>query len=77
MVVWNVVSPAYFNGETLPRGSHDLVLASESDSFAHVGLPDSREQHTVIAPDLSNLPPGQRAVDPQHHPTDQQRPDHP
>jgi hypothetical protein len=26
-------------------------------------LPHSRE-HTVIAPDLSNLPPGGRAVDP-------------
>ena len=28
------------------------------------GLPDSGEMSTVIAPDLSNLPPGQRAIDP-------------
>jgi hypothetical protein len=44
------------------------VLASEHVGIVHggvanVGLPDSHE-HTVIAPDLSNLPPGQRAVDP-------------
>jgi amino acid transporter len=73
MVIWNAISPAYFNGETLPKGSHDLVLASEGEMVAHVGLPDSHEQHTVIAPDLSNLPPGQRAVDPQH-PSDQDPP---
>ena len=77
MVIWNAISPAYFNGETLPKGSHDLVLASEhGDMVAHVGLPDSPEQHTVIAPDRSNLPPGQRAVDPQH-PSDQEPPDRP
>ncbi len=33
-------------------------------SVAHLGLPDSGEMPTVIAPDLSNLPPGQRAIDP-------------
>ena len=65
MVIWNAISPAYFNGETLPKGSHDLVLASEGPYVAHLGLPDST-QHTVIAPDLSNLPPGQDAIDPQH-----------
>jgi amino acid transporter len=69
MVIWNAISPAYFNGETLPKGSHDLVLASEGGAGPTVGLPDSHE-HTVIAPDMSNLPPGQRAVDPQH-PSDQ------
>jgi amino acid transporter len=73
MVIWNAVSPAYFRGETLPKGSHDLVLAAEGDSVATVGLPDSWEQHTVIAPDLSNLPPGQRTIDPQH-PSDQEPP---
>jgi hypothetical protein len=35
-----------------------------------VGLPDSHE-HTVISPDLSNLPPGQRAIDPQDPPDPQ------
>jgi amino acid transporter len=68
MVIWNAIAPAYFNGETLPKGSHDLVLASDTEPGPTVGLPDSRE-HTIIAPDLSNLPPGQRAVDPQE-PTD-------
>jgi amino acid transporter len=63
MVIWNAIAPAYFNGETLPKGSHDLVLAGEIPDVPHLGLPDSHE-HTVIAPDLSNLPPGQRAVDP-------------
>jgi amino acid transporter len=64
MFIWNAISPAYFNGETLPKGSHDLVLASEHSGGPTMGLPDSHE-HTVISPDLSNLPPGQRAVDPQ------------
>jgi hypothetical protein len=68
MVIWNAISPAYFNGETLPKGSHDLVLAGEAGP-AHLGLPDSHE-HTVIAPDLSNLPPGQRAVNPLDRPDD-------
>jgi hypothetical protein len=63
MEIWNAMAPAYFNGETLPKGSHDLVLAGEIHELPHLGLPDSHE-HTVIAPDLSNLPPGQRAVDP-------------
>ena len=33
-------------------------------SVALFGLPDSGEMPTVIAPDLSNLPPGRTAVDP-------------
>ena len=33
-------------------------------SVAHFGLPDSGQMPTVIAPDLSNLPAGERAVDP-------------
>ncbi len=31
----------------------------------HVGLSDSRDMPTVIAPDLSNLPAGETAIDPQ------------
>src|SRR5664279_1772106 len=65
MFIWNAISPAFFRGETLPKGSHDLVLESEHGHGPTVGLPDSRE-HMVISPDLSNLPPGQHAVDPQH-----------
>ena len=59
-------SPQYFRGETLPRrSSGDLLLYGEHPPGADpVTLPDSREA-TVIAPDLSNLPPGQIAVDPQ------------
>lgn len=59
-------SPEFFRGKTLPMGSSgDLLLYGELVPGAdHVTLPDSREA-TVIAPDLSNLPPGQIAVDPQ------------
>ena len=58
-------SPSFFRGQTLPMRSHgDLILLGE---FAlgkePIALPDSRED-TVIAPDLSNLPPGRTAVDP-------------
>jgi amino acid transporter len=63
MFVWQSIAPAYFRGETLPkRDATELVLAP-----AHEGgglrLPDS-EESTVIAADLSNLPPGQVAEDP-------------
>jgi hypothetical protein len=59
-------SPAFFRGETLPmRHSGDLLLYGDTQPLLAdpLTLPDSRE-HTVIAPDLSNLPPGTRAVDP-------------
>ena len=51
---------AFFRGETLPRKSYgELVLVPASGSVVPtVGLPDSGHQATVIAPDLSNLPPG-------------------
>jgi amino acid transporter len=56
--------PAYFSGQTLPkRDSADLVLVGGGDMPHGVRLPDSRER-TVIAPDLSNLPPGSSAIDP-------------
>jgi len=64
MFVYQAIAPAYFRGETLPkRHSADLVLVGGGDHPVGVRLPDSREQ-TVIAPDLSNLPPGQEAIDP-------------
>jgi len=57
MEIYARIAPAFFRGETLKAGSSDLLLAGRiGPTF---GLPDSREG-TVIAPDLSNLPPGQR-----------------
>ena len=82
MVVYRVVAPSYFKGETLPRrGAHDLVLAgmaeeSEGERRAlrtpGAGMPDM-----VIAPDRSNLPEGATAVDAQaaHEDTDDQMKD--
>ncbi len=64
MLVWSAIAPAYFRGETLPRrDSSDLVLVGGGGRPTGVRLPDSREM-TVIAPDLSNLPPGTTAVNP-------------
>jgi amino acid transporter len=62
MYVWNGMRPAYFRGETLPKRSDELVLAGTGRGPT-LGLPDSHES-TVIRPDLSNLPPGQQAVNP-------------
>ena len=63
MFVWQAKAPAYFRGETLPRRAADeLLLAGDDHPRSRVALPDSGEMATVIAPDLSNLPPGQRAV---------------
>ena len=61
-----LTAPDYFQGKTLPQSSHrDLVLADgQPDVHGHVRLPDVTE-YTVIAPDLSNLPPGATALDPQ------------
>jgi hypothetical protein len=64
MLLYQRIDPAYFRGETLPKAhAGDLVLVGGGDRPSGVRLPDSRER-TVIAPDLSNLPPGQQAVDP-------------
>ncbi len=64
MYVWAAVAPEYFRGETLSkRDATDLILVGGGNKPVGVRLPDSRET-TVIAPDLSNLPPGQEAVDP-------------
>jgi hypothetical protein len=65
MFVYQAIAPAYFRGDTLPKGeAGEFLLVPADGSVAHLGLPDSGEMPTVIAPDLSNLPPGQRAVDP-------------
>jgi amino acid transporter len=65
MLIYSAISPAYFRGDTIPRGhAGEFVLAPADGSVPTFGLPDSGEMPTVIAPDLSNLPPGQTAVDP-------------
>jgi amino acid transporter len=61
MVVYSRVNPPFFRGETLVPGGYDLVLPP--GDAPTMGLPDTRER-TVIAPDRSNLPPGQEPLDP-------------
>ena len=63
MLVYSRIAPPFFRGETLTRGSADLLLTPGRPPT--LGLPDSVER-TVIAPDLSNLPPGQEPFDPPH-----------
>ncbi len=64
MAVWAGIHPEYFRGETLPkRSAHELVLAGPSVDQSAVRLPDSGLPELIIAPDLSNLPPGGHAVD--------------
>ena len=70
MLVWRAMSPDYFTpGEPLGRrGHHDLVLltaAATEESGAAARLPDSGLPDIVIAPDLSNLPEGATAIDPE------------
>jgi amino acid transporter len=62
MVVYSRIAPAYFKGETLTKGTADLLL-DPVGSVPTVGLPDSGAEPTVIAPDLSNLPPGKNPYD--------------
>ncbi len=62
MFIWWLVRPDFFRGQTLPMRSDDLVLASVEGGLVGFGLPDSGTFATVIAPDLSNLPPGQTAI---------------
>ncbi|MET3807410.1 amino acid transporter [Nakamurella sp. UYEF19] len=57
-------SPDFFQGRTLPRRSADLVLVGVVEGVPST-LPGSGEQGTVIAKDLSNLPVGQVAIDPE------------
>jgi amino acid transporter len=66
MFVWRITAPAYFQGLTLPRrSSSDLVLLPAQGVEPMFGLPDSGDVPTVIAPDLSNLPPGETAMNPE------------
>ena len=66
MIVWWIASPAFFHGHTLSRrSSADLVLEPAVNVEPTLGLPDSGDMPTVIAPDLSNLPPGETAVNPE------------
>ena len=66
MIVWWLMSPDYFRGRTLSRrSSADLVLTPATAVEPMFGLPDSGDMPTVIAPDLSNLPPGETAVNPE------------
>ena len=66
MVIQWITAPAYFHGLTLPRrSSSDLVLVPAQGVEAMFGLPDSGDVPTVIAPDLSNLPPGETAINPE------------
>ncbi len=58
-------SPAFFRGKTLPMRSADLLLSGTEEEGMPSTLPGSGEQATVIAPDLSNLPVGQSAIDPE------------
>jgi amino acid transporter len=59
MGVWAVRQPDFFRGKTLTKRSDDLVLGEAR--VPKFGLPDSGRMPDVIAPDLSNLPPGQSA----------------
>ena len=61
MGIYNAIAPAYFRGETLRVRPSDLLL--EPGEGPTLRLPDSYEE-TVIAPDLSNLPPGREPYDP-------------
>jgi amino acid transporter len=62
MIIWRIVKPDFFQGKTLTRRTADLVLAGVEGRTPMLGLPDSGVEALIIAPDLSNLPPGQRAV---------------
>jgi amino acid transporter len=63
MLVWRGIRPDFFRGETLAKMSDDYVLAPGEGRIATFGLPDSGRMPEVIAPDLSNLPKGQKVVD--------------
>jgi hypothetical protein len=64
MVIWNAVRPGYFRGETLPkRDARDLELVTSAHEGQTLRLPGAGLPEIVIAPDLSNLPPGATAVE--------------
>ena len=64
MVTWNIIAPAFFRGETLSkRVDSDLILVALDHEDQTLRLPDSGLPEIIIAPDLSNLPPGMKAMD--------------
>jgi amino acid transporter len=68
MIVYRMVAPPFFRGQTLPRrGAHDLILAGMAQESASeresLGMPGAGMPDIVIAPDLSNLPEGSTAID--------------
>jgi amino acid transporter len=63
MFIWWAIKPDFFRGQTLAKMGDDYVLAPGDGRIPTFGLPDSGRMPEVIAPDLSNLPPGQRVVD--------------
>ncbi|HEY4225303.1 MAG TPA: APC family permease [Pseudolysinimonas sp.] len=69
MGIWWIIKPDFFRGRTLIRGA-DLVLVKEGGRVPALGLPDSGYQAEIIAPDLSNLPPGQKAIKADEEPKD-------
>lgn len=62
MLLWRWRKPDFFQGKTLTRRTAELVLAGVGGRTPLLGLPDSGVEALIIAPDLSNLPPGQKAV---------------
>lgn len=66
MAAWWIAAPPFFQGRTLSkRSSAELLLEPIGHIEATLGLPDSGDVPTVIAPDLSNLPPGETALNPE------------
>jgi amino acid transporter len=63
MLIWRARKPDFFQGKTLAKMSDDYLLAPGAGRVAQFGLPDSGRFPEVIAPDLSNLPQGQTAID--------------
>jgi hypothetical protein len=55
----------FLQGHHVAARSHDLVLEPAVATTPQFGLPDSGDMPTVIAQDLSNLPPGETALDPE------------
>ncbi|WP_082763438.1 APC family permease [Frondihabitans sp. PAMC 28766] len=62
MIVWRIVKPDFFRGQTLVKRQDDFVLAPGEGVNAQFGLPDSGYFPTVVSPDLSNLPTGAIAI---------------
>jgi amino acid transporter len=62
MFIWRAIKPDFFQGKTLEKRQWDLVMDEQGARVPGFGLPDSGVQAQLVAPDLSNLPPGQTAV---------------